>query len=184
MKGPAFPQAPSRPFHGNAEAQDLMRAINDLNDSMVATHGAPFFHREPRKDYIMTLPTAEGWKVLQAMGRAALVYSGVDLHKILRDMAIKRWKALRSAVLHKLGERDCVEHSPFDPGTEAAVDQEKWDQLERKKREAARAQSLVLNPGLAWRTGRPDVFPNPGAFEIHVFFISDPIVGLYSNVNI
>ena len=27
------------------------------------------------------------------------------------------------------------------------------------------------------------VFPNTGAFEIHFFFISDPIVGLYSNVN-
>ena len=68
-EGPGVSAGPSRPFHGNAKAQELMCAINELEDSIVATHGSPFFHRESQVDYIMTLPTEQGWEVLQAMRR-------------------------------------------------------------------------------------------------------------------
>ena len=113
-EGPGVSAGPSRPFHGNAEAQELMCAINDLEDSIVATRGSPFFHQEARMDYIMTLPTEEGWKVLQAMKQAALVHNVNELHKILRDMVMKRWRALRFVLLQKLGEPDRRGDDPAD----------------------------------------------------------------------
>ena len=75
-----------------------MAAINELEFSIVDMREEPFFHRDSRKDYIMTLPTAQGWEVLKAMRLAALVHSGFELHKVLREMTAKRWRALRLAI--------------------------------------------------------------------------------------
>ena len=105
-EGPGVSAGPSRPFHGNAKAQELMCAINELEDSIVATHGSPFFHRESRVDYIMTLPTEQGWEGLRAMRHDTLAHTGFELHKVLRDMVMKRWRALRLAALQRLGEPD------------------------------------------------------------------------------
>ena len=106
-EGGGVSAGPSRPFHGNAKAQELMCAINDLEDSIVATHGSMFFHRGLRVDYIMAFPNEQGWEVLRAMRQAALVHTpGLELHRILHDMVMKRWRALRLVVLQKVGEPD------------------------------------------------------------------------------
>ena len=122
-EGPDVSAGPSKPFHGNAQAQTLMRAINALEDDIVATHGSPFFHRASMLGYIMTLPTEQGWKVLRAMRQATLAHTGLELRKILHDMVMKRWRALRLAVLQKLGEPDRRDdQAAFGPEQEAGFD--------------------------------------------------------------
>ena len=97
------------------------------------------------------------------MRQAALVHTGFELHKILRDMVMKRWRALRLAVLQRLGEPDRRDdQAAFDHEEEAIFYAAKHQQLDRLKSEAVQAQSLHLNPGLAWRRGQPDVFTNAG----------------------
>ena len=162
-EGPGVSAGPSRPFHGNAKAQEFMCAINELEDSIVAMHGSPFFHQESRVDIIMTLPTEQGWEVLRAMRQAALVHTGVELHKIFFDMVMKRWRALRLAVLQRLGEPDRRDdQAAFGHEEEAIFYAGKYHKLDRLKSEVVQAQSLHLNPGLAWRRGQPDVFTHSG----------------------
>ena len=116
----------------------------------------------------MTLPTPQGWEVLEAFTQAAPLYADADdLHDVLRTMAKKRWDALRTSVLRKLGELP-VEPSFFDPEKEATFYEEKLQKLKYLNRCSAQAQVLHMNPGLAWRLGEVDVFANRGKHPLYL----------------
>ena len=61
---------PNKPHHGNPEAQALSAALNKLDNLTENIHGHQFFLRDLRRSYIMTLPTAQGWEVLEALKSA------------------------------------------------------------------------------------------------------------------
>ena len=62
---------PRQRHRGSSAAQALMTAINLMEDIIVDMHGHNFFHRDSRKDYIMTLPTAQAWEVFDSFKEAA-----------------------------------------------------------------------------------------------------------------
>ena len=65
---------PSKPpeilHHGDPEAQALSAALNKLDNIITEVYGQHFFFRDERWIYIMTLPTAQGREVLEALKSA------------------------------------------------------------------------------------------------------------------
>ena len=72
----AAPSSPRTLHKGDADAQALMAAINKLEAHIRNIHQSVpnFFERDTRKKYIMTLPTAQGWEVLNALEQAGAAH--------------------------------------------------------------------------------------------------------------
>ena len=117
----------------------------------------------------MTLPTTQGIEVFNAF-KLSISYTReiLELHKILRNTAVKRWAALFASIAKGFGDVGAlVQTEIFNPELVASRYEEQWQKLQERHLVQAKAQALELNHGRSWLTGQAKIFANAGDHDMY-----------------